>query len=149
METAMSDERVVCLACGVINRVPAEKDARAAKCGSCGAELFAGHPPDVSAEMLERQITKGTLPVVVDVWAPWCGPCRYMGPEFEKASRTIEPRARFLKLNSDNEQDFSARTGIRGIPTMLLFKDGREADRVSGAMSAGQIDQWVKERISR
>jgi thioredoxin 2 len=143
----VAEERVVCVACGAVNRVPAEKDAAAARCGSCSNPLFGGHPADVSADMLERQIAKGTLPVVVDVWAPWCGPCRYMGPEYERAARTIEPRARFLKLNSDNEQGFSARMGIRGIPTMLLFKDGKVADRISGAMSASQIDNWVSSRL--
>ncbi len=144
----MSEQRVVCSACGTINRVAAEKDAVEAKCGSCGAELFAGKPTDVSGPVLERHVEKGTLPVVVDIWAPWCGPCRYMGPEYEKAALAIEPRARFLKLNSDNEQQFSARLGIRGIPTMVLFKDGREADRISGAMSAAQIELWLKDRIS-
>ena len=144
----MSDDgRVVCTSCGAINRVPAGKNATAAKCGSCGAALFAGHPADVDTAMLERQIGKGSLPVVVDVWAPWCGPCRYMGPEYEKAAQGLEPKARFVKLNSDAEQAFSARLGIRGIPTMLLFRNGREADRISGAMSAAQIERWVRERI--
>lgn len=143
----MSDDRVVCVACGAINRVPAGKDAEAAKCGSCGKPLFAGHPADVSGDMLERQIAKGTVPVVVDVWAPWCGPCRSMAPEYEKAAQALEPRARFLKLNSDNAQELSARLGIRGIPTMLLFKDGHEAGRISGAMPASQIDRWVRERL--
>ena len=143
----MSDSRVVCVSCGAINRVPEGRDAVAAKCGSCGGALFAGQPADVSATMLERQIAKGTLPVLVDVWAPWCGPCRYMAPEYEKASQAIEPKARFLKLNSDNEQEFSARLGIRGIPTMILFKNGREADRMSGAMTSSQIERWVSERL--
>lgn len=138
---------VVCVGCGAINRLPTGKDAGGAKCGSCSAALFEGHPADVSAQMLERQIAKGTLPVVVDVWAPWCGPCRYMAPEYEKASQALEPKARFLKLNSDNEQQFSSRHGIRSIPTMIVFKNGREADRVSGAMSAMQIDRWLRDRI--
>ena len=142
-----SDKRVVCVSCGAINRVPEGKNAGDAKCGSCGRALFEGRPVDVNAQMLERQIAKGTLPVVVDVWAPWCGPCRYMAPEYEKASQALEPMARFLKLNSDVEQQFSARQGIRSIPTMILFKDGKEADRVSGAMSATQIDRWLRERL--
>jgi thioredoxin 2 len=142
-----SDKRVVCVSCGAINRVPEGKNAGDAKCGSCGTSLFEGRPVDVNAQMLERQIAKGTLPVVVDVWAPWCGPCRYMAPEYEKASQALEPMARFLKLNSDVEQQFSARQGIRSIPTMILFKDGKEADRVSGAMSATQIDRWLRERL--
>ena len=98
--------------------------------------------------MLERQIAEGTLPVVVDVRAPWCGPCRSMAPEYEKAAGEIQPRARFLKLNSDNESAFSARMGIHGIPTMLLFKGGKEADRISGAMSAPQIRSWLLPRIA-
>lgn len=145
----MSDNLVVCVGCGAINRVPIDKPAVSAKCGSCHGALFEGHPKDVTAAVLDRQIAKGTLPVVVDVWAPWCGPCQFMAPEYEKAARALEPRARFLKLNSDNEQQFSARQGIRSIPTMILFKDGKEADRVSGAMSAVQIDRWVKERIAQ
>lgn len=143
----MSEKRVVCVGCGAINRLADDRDALAAKCGSCGKPLFAGHPTDVSAQMLERQVAKGTTPVVVDVWAPWCGPCRYMAPEYEKASQELEPGAQLVKLNSDNEQQFSARLGIRGIPTMILFKDGKEADRISGALSATQITRWVKERI--
>jgi len=139
---------VVCVACGAINRLPADKNAGGAKCGSCSVALFEGHPADVSAQMLERQIAKGTLPVVVDVWAPWCGPCRYMAPEYEKASQALEPQARFLKLNSDNEQQFSSRHGIRSIPTMIVFKNGHEADRVSGAMSASQIGAWLSPRLS-
>jgi thioredoxin 2 len=143
----MSENRVVCVACGAVNRVPAARDAGAGNCGSCGAPLFSGKPTDVNADMLRRQVGKGTLPVVVDVWAPWCGPCRFMGPEYEKAAQALEPRVRFLKLNSDNEQQFAGAFNIRGIPTMILFKDGVEADRVAGAMSAGQIKSWLSERI--
>ena len=143
----MSDNRVVCVACGAVNRVPVAKDASVGKCGSCGAPLFAGKPADVSGEMLERQVQKGTLPVVVDVWAPWCGPCRFMAPEYEKTAQALEPKARFLKLNSDNEQQLAGALNIRGIPTMILFKDGKEADRISGAMQASQINSWLSQRI--
>jgi thioredoxin 2 len=144
----MSDaQRIVCTRCGAINRVPEGRDARTATCGTCHNRLFTGEPGDVAASMLERQVGKGSIPVVVDVWAPWCGPCRFMAPEYEKAAQTLEPRLRFLKLNSDNEQEFSARLGIRGIPTMILFRDGKEADRVSGAMTAGQIANWVGSRL--
>ncbi len=141
------DNRVVCVACGAINRVPSDKPAAEAKCGSCSAPLFAGKPADVNGDMFDRQVAKGTLPVVVDVWAPWCGPCRAMAPQYEDAARTLEPRARFLKLNSDNETAIASRLGIRGIPTMILFKGGRELDRVSGAMSAQQINAWLGDRI--
>lgn len=144
----MSDNRVVCVACGAVNRVPGARDASAGKCGSCGVPLFAGKPADVSADMLQRQVAKGTLPVVVDVWAPWCGPCKVMGPEYEKAAHALEPKARFLKLNSDNEQQLAGALNIRGIPTMILFKDGKEADRISGAMQASHISTWLSQRIA-
>jgi thioredoxin 2 len=140
-------DQIVCTACGAINRLPPERDPIAAKCGGCGARLFAGEPADVTADMLLRQIGKGTIPVVVDIWAPWCGPCRFMAPEYGKAARALEPKLRFLKLNSDNEQAYAATLGIRGIPTMLLFRDGREADRVSGAMTASQIEAWLAPRL--
>lgn len=143
-QTAETGARVVCVACGTINRVPAGRPADEAKCGSCSKPLFAGAPADVTGDMFERQIAKSTLPVVVDVWAPWCGPCRAMAPEYEKAAQTLEPGARFLKLNSDNEQAAASRLGIRGIPTMLLYKDGKEIARVSGARSARDIVSWIE-----
>jgi thioredoxin 2 len=143
-----TDHRVVCIACGAINRVPADRPASAAKCGSCGEALFAGKPADVSGAVLDRQISKGTLPVVVDVWAPWCGPCRAMAPQYEAAARSLEPVARFLKLNSDVESTVASRLNIRSIPTMILFQGGRELDRVSGGMSSAQIGNWIRTRIS-
>lgn len=143
----MSDNRIVCTACGGINRLPDDRPALAAKCGTCHAPLFGTGPADLDATALERQITKGTVPVVVDIWAPWCGPCRAMAPQYAMAAKTLEPRARLLKLNSDDNQAFSARLGIRGIPTMVLFRNGRESDRISGAMSAQQITDWVTPRL--
>ena len=137
------DGRVVCVHCGAVNRVPSARNAAEAKCGRCGKPLFEGKPADVSAEMVDRQMTKGTLPVVVDVWAPWCGPCHAMAPEFEKAAKAGEPGMRFLKLNSDEHQAMAARFGIRGIPTMLLLRNGKEVARISGAMSSSQIIGWL------
>lgn len=143
-----SEQRVVCVECGAINRLPAERQASDAKCGSCSVPLFSGKPADIGTAMFERQISKGTLPVVVDVWAPWCGPCRAMAPEFEKAAKAAEPHLRFVKLNSDVEQATAARLAIRGIPTMLLFSGGKEIGRISGAMSASQIDGWVRQQLA-
>ena len=142
-----TEQRVVCTACGAINRLPTEREAVTAKCGSCGQPLFSGKPADVVGDIFERQVAKSTVPVVVDVWAPWCGPCRAMAPEFEKAAAAIEPRARFIKLNSDVEQAIAGRLAIRGIPTMLLFRGGAEIGRVSGAMSATQIGRWVGQQL--
>jgi len=139
-------DHIVCTACGAINRIPPDRAATAANCGTCHQPLFAGKPADVSGQMFERQLGKSSVPVLVDVWAPWCGPCLAMAPQYEAAARALEPAARFLKLNSDNEQAIASRLGIRGIPTMILFKDGRQVDRVSGAMSARQIEDWLHSR---
>ena len=141
------DETLVCVRCGAINRVPGGRDAMAARCGKCGKPLFEGLPADIDAKMFERQLAKSTVPMVVDVWAPWCGPCRTMAPEFEKAARTLEPAVRFVKLNSDANQSLSARLAIRGIPTMIVFRAGLEIARQSGAMSAGQIVSWLNAQL--
>lgn len=135
---------VVCTACGAINRVSTDKDAAAGKCGKCGTALFSGTPADMSASNLERQIAKTDIPVLVDVWAPWCGPCRVMSPQFAEAASKAEPGMRFLKLNSDEAPELSTRLAIRGIPTMLLFEGGKEVARVSGAMSSSDILKWAE-----
>jgi len=144
----MSDHHVVCSDCGGVNRIPAAKPALAAKCGKCGALLFEGKPKDVSAEVFERQISRSTVPVIVDIWAPWCGPCRAMAPAYEAAAERLEPDARLIKLNSDDQQQISGRLGIRSIPTMILFHGGREIARQSGAMPASQIVDWARQAVS-
>lgn len=138
---------IVCTACGGVNRIPAQRDASAAKCGKCGERLFSGHPGDVSGPVFDRTVERGTIPVLVDVWAPWCGPCRAMAPAYEAAARQLEPHVRLVKLNSDQEQQVAGRLGIRGIPTMILFDGGREVARVSGAMTASQIVAWTRDRL--
>ncbi|PDQ23128.1 thiol reductase thioredoxin [Mesorhizobium sanjuanii] len=138
---------VVCSECGGVNRLPQARNALEAKCGRCGIKLFSGHPQDVNAEIFDRQITRSSLPVVVDIWAPWCGPCKMMAPAYEAAANQLEPHVRLIKLNSDKEQAVSASFGIRGIPTMILFHGGREIARTSGAMTAGQIVRWVRDRL--
>ncbi len=140
---------IVCTHCGAVNRVAADRDALAAKCGKCGQSLFAGAPADLQSAALERQIARSDVPVLVDVWAPWCGPCRVMAPEFEKAADALEPQVRFTKLNSDENQALAGRLGIRGIPTMILFASGKEVARTSGAMLASQIVQWVSGNLPR
>ncbi|RWL84374.1 MAG: thioredoxin TrxC [Mesorhizobium sp.] len=135
---------VVCTKCGVVNRLPPNRNSAEAQCGKCGARLFSGVPQDIDAANFDRQIGRGSLPVLVDVWAPWCAPCKMMAPAYEAAAKTLEPHIRLVKLNSDKEQAIAARLGIRGIPTMILFHRQREMARVSGAMNAGQIVNWVR-----
>ena len=135
---------VVCTACGAINRLAAGEKAAAGKCGKCGAALFNGEPAEMSASRLERQIAKSDIPVLVDVWAPWCGPCRVMGPQFAAAAAKAEPAMRFVKLNSDAAPELSTRLAIRSIPTMLLFENGKETARISGAMSSSDILKWAE-----
>jgi thioredoxin 2 len=143
----MGDRLAVCSRCGGVNRLPEGRPAKAARCGKCGAALFAGHPEDVPAAIFETQLGRSSLPVLVDFWAPWCGPCLMMAPAFEEAARELEPDVRLIKLNSDEAPEQSARFGIRSIPTMILFRGGREIARTSGAMGAGQITRWVRQHL--
>ena len=144
----MSAQRlIVCPDCGGVNRVPAARDARAAKCGTCSKPLFDGHPRDVDAKLFDRHVSRASIPVLVDVWAPWCGPCRMMAPEFARAAGMLEPEMRLVKLNSEAEQQTAAMLGIRGIPTLLLYRGGREVARQSGAMDAASIAGWARAQL--
>ena len=136
--------QIVCGRCGQINRVPGEKPALAARCGSCHEPLFEGHPVEVDEQGFGRHVANSDIPVLVDVWAPWCGPCRAMAPMFERAARELEPDVRLLKLNADNAPGVSSRLGITGIPALLLMHGGREISRSSGAMDARNIVAWTK-----
>lgn len=140
----------VCPACGAANRAPDGKNHLAAKCGRCGEPLFSGHPAEVDAKALaaHRASTKGAA-VLVDVWAPWCGPCRAMAPNFAAAAKTLEPDVRLLKLNSEAEPQASAELGVSGIPTLLLFRDGQAIARTSGLMSAQQIVAWTRQALAQ
>ena len=141
------DNLVVCTKCGVVNRLPLGRNSADAKCGKCSALLFSGLPQDIDAANFDRQIGRGSLPVLVDVWAPWCGPCKMMAPAYEAAAKALEPHVRLVKLNSDKEQAIAARLAVRGIPTIILFHHQREIARISGAMSTSQIVNWVRSHI--
>jgi thioredoxin 2 len=139
---------VVCPACAAVNRIPQERPATAAKCGKCGQRLFQGKPVELDAAGFERHLGQSGLPLLVDFWAAWCGPCQAMAPVFAAAARELEPRLRLAKLDTDAVPEVAARYGIRSIPTLILFKDGREAARVSGALPAGQLRQWIERQLA-
>jgi len=135
---------VVCPHCAAVNRVPARRAATAAQCGACKQPLFVAAPLDADRATFERQIERSSIPILVDVWAPWCGPCRTMAPAFAQAAHVLEPSMRLIKLNSQEEPDVAGRLGIQGIPTMLLFANGRKVARISGAMNAAAIVFWAQ-----
>jgi thioredoxin 2 len=134
---------VVCPQCPAINRVRPDKLA-VAKCGQCGHPLFTGHSVELTSNAFGRHIERSEIPVVVDFWAPWCGPCRMMAPEFEQAAKALEPSVRFAKVNTEQEQGLAARYGIQSIPTLILFQGGREVARQSGALNAAQLAGWIR-----
>ncbi|MDI1285826.1 MAG: thioredoxin TrxC [Reyranella sp.] len=142
---------LACPACSTLNRFPREKLAAgsAGKCGQCGSPLFAGHPVVLHATSFEAHAAKSDIPVLVDFWAPWCGPCKAMAPQFEKAAGRLEPAVRLAKVNTDDEQELASRFAIRGIPTMILFHRGREIARQSGVLDAGAIERWTRDALGR
>ena len=135
---------IVCPHCETVNRIPAARIGAAPMCGQCHQPLFTGHVIELTGANFHRHIERNDVPVVVDFWAPWCGPCRMMAPQFSEAAAELEPTARLVKVNTDAESGLANQFNIRSIPTLALFKSGREITRQSGALGKSDIVSWVR-----
>lgn len=139
---------VVCPHCDTVIRIPRARLGEQPKCGKCHRHLFDGHPLELTGANFQKHLTRNDIPLVVDFWAPWCGPCKMMAPAFAQAAAQLEPRVRLAKVNTEVEQNLGAQYGIRSIPTLALFRGGREVARQAGAMSAADIVRWVSQNMA-
>jgi thioredoxin 2 len=138
---------VVCPRCEAVNRIPQHRLEQKPRCGKCHEALFSGNPVELSEANFKRHLQRNDLPLVVDFWASWCGPCKIMEPHFKAAASQMEPRVRFAKLNTEQAQQTAARYGIRSIPTVAIFRNGREVARQAGAMDARTLTNWVNSQL--
>jgi thioredoxin 2 len=138
---------IMCPHCGGLNRIPDEKLSESPNCGKCKKPVFTGQPVEMTGQQFLRALQKTDQPLVVDFWAPWCGPCKMFAPTFSQAAAQLEPHARLVKINTENEQQVAAQFNIRSIPTLAIFKNGQEVTRQSGAMDLGSFVNWVKSAL--
>ena len=135
---------IVCPQCHATNRLPPERLGDSPDCGRCHRPLFTGKPISLTTADFDRHAGKNDIPLLVDFWAPWCGPCRMMAPAFEQAARQLEPHFRLAKVNTEEEQLLGARHAIRSIPTLAIFAGGKEIARQAGAMGTEDIVRWAR-----
>jgi thioredoxin 2 len=140
--------KVICPYCGAVDRIPAERFSEDLICARCQRAIFASKPVELTAAQFREHLANSDIPVLVDFWASWCGPCKTMAPAFEAAARSLESRVKFAKLNTDEAQEIAQQLGIRSIPTMILFRESEEIARHSGALMAGDIEQWVDGQLA-
>lgn len=139
--------RVICPHCLSVNNVPQKESYKKANCGKCKESLLDTKPIELHEKNFDEVIVNSDIPVIIDFWAPWCGPCKMFGPTFEKTAKEFPLKALFTKVNTETEQNLGARVGIRSIPTLILFKDGKEVQRVSGALDANALHDLISRYI--
>ncbi len=138
---------IPCPSCDGINRIPATRLGDNPKCGRCHASLFQAKPVELNSVNFQSHIHRSDIPVLVDFWAPWCGPCKMMGPAFQAAALELEPRVRLAKVNTESVPELGAKLAIRSIPTLILFQHGKEVARQAGAMAQSDIVRWAQSNI--
>ena len=142
----MGTINITCQKCNATNRLPSDRMQDQPKCGKCKSLVFNGKPINLNLGNLAAVLNHNQVPVLVDCWAPWCGPCKSFGPIFEAATKEYEPKLRFAKLNTETQQNIAARWNIQSIPTLILFKAGKEVTRIAGALPTGQLKQWLQQQ---